>query len=264
VERAINYEVKRQAKVLDGGGKITQETRGWDENKQQTFSQREKEESHDYRYFPEPDLPPLDVPNLGLGEIIIPELPRQKRKRFKDEYKLKEDQIEILVRDKPAADFFEAVVSELKTVDAKLSSEQIVPLAANYLISDLQSLMKEKGLNFSELPVTPENFAELIGMISNSEITSRVGKDVLKIMTEKGGDPSIIVQESGLKQTNDELAIRELVDKIIAENPDVAEGYRGGKEASLQFLIGQGMKETKGSVNPAILKEILITRIKEV
>ncbi len=254
VEQAINYEIERQGKILDEGKKVVQETRGWDENKQATFSQREKEESHDYRYFPEPDLPCLEIKNLKL-EIGTIELPQQKRERFKKKYNLKDEQMEIFIRDKKFADYFEAVASEIKEA-------QLFSLITNYLVSDLQGLMKEKILSFDELLMTPENFAELINMIAKEEINSRAAKDVLRMMVERGGDPSVIVEELGLRQITDEAAINNLADKIISENPAVAEEYKKGKEASLQFLIGQGMKETKGSVNPETLKKALKQKLK--
>ena len=262
VERAINYEIERQAKILNAGKKIVQETRGWDDGKQKTFSQREKEESHDYRYFPEPDLPPLDIPSLELGGVVIPELPEQKRKRFKKEYNLTENQTEFFINDKKFSDFFEAVVSELKALDIDSSESNLISLAVNYLTSDLKSLVKEKMISFDEILLTPENFAELIGMIAGGEITSRVGKDVLRHMVENGGDPSVIVDEKGLRQVGGEKAIKELADKIIKENPKEAEEYKNGKEPLLQFLIGQGMKETKGSVNPEVLGEMLKKMLK--
>ncbi len=261
-EKAINYEIERQAKLLDAGEKIIQETRGWDDDKQITFSQRVKEESHDYRYFPEPDLPPLNLATLNLGEMVVPEMPEQKRKRFKKEYGLNEEQTEFFINDKKFAGFFEAVVSELKSLDIECSERDLISSAVNYLTSDLRSLVKEKMISFGEILLTPENFAELIGMISGGEITSRVGKDVLRTMVETGGDPSVIVDEKGLRQMGGEKEIEELADKIIKENPKEAEEYKNGKEALLQFLVGQGMKETKGSVNPKILGEILKKRLK--
>ncbi|NOY35760.1 MAG: Asp-tRNA(Asn)/Glu-tRNA(Gln) amidotransferase subunit GatB [bacterium] len=264
VERAINYEIERQARALDVGEKIIQETRGWNEDKQETFSQREKEESHDYRYFPEPDLPALNLTNLDLGDMPTPELPQQKRERFKKEYGLNGEQTEVFIRDKKFADYFEEVAAELPHLDTKCPSGELISLAANYLTTDLQSIMKDAGGGpaFENLPASPKNFAKLIAMIKTGEIGSRAGKDVLKIMVEKGGDPSSIVDEMGLKQTSDAAAIEKLADKIIVENPTEAEGYKSGKEALLQFLVGQGMKETRGSVNPKILGETLEKKLK--
>ncbi len=251
VEESIDFEIKRQREVLERGDKIVQETRGWDENKGITFSQRKKEESHNYRYFPEPDLPPLNLKKSDfLMEIRFPELPVQKRKRFKEEFNLKDEQIEILISDKKLADFFEESVSELK--DKKMAN-----LLANYVITDLLGL--SVGGFFAEILITPKNFAELINMIENKEINSRVAKDVLKIMMKKGGHPSVIVKETGLEQISDNLIINNLVEEIIRENKSVVDDYKKGKTASLQFLVGQAMKKTKGSVNP----EILIEKLKE-
>jgi len=251
VERAIDYETKRQTEILQKKEKVVQETRGWNEDKETTFSQREKEESHDYRYFPEPDLPVLKISNLKSQISNLPELPQEKRIRFKEQFNLKDEQIEILVQDKKFADYFEEVVSELE-------DKKYIQLAVNYLLTDLQSLMKEKMLSFEEILITPENFAELIQLIGENKITSRSGKDVLRIMIEKGGDPSLIIDEGGLEQINDEKTINDLVMQIIEENPKVIEDYRKGKQMALQFLVGQAMKKTKGSVNPQILAKTLI------
>ncbi|MCG2699161.1 Asp-tRNA(Asn)/Glu-tRNA(Gln) amidotransferase subunit GatB [Candidatus Parcubacteria bacterium] len=265
VERAINYEIERQSKMLDNGESVKHETRGWNENKERTFAQREKEKSHDYRYFPEPDLPSLNLKKLGFQtETKFPniELPQQKRERFKKEYDFKDEQIEIFIRDKKFADYFEEIATEIANLDTKCPLGHLVSLAANYLISDLQSLLKEKMLSVDELLVTPGNFAELVKMIGNGEITSRVGKDVLRIMVETGKKPLSVVKEKGLGQTDDEDIIQKIVDEIIQENPLVAESFKKGREQSLQFLIGEGMKKTKGSVNPKILSRFLKESLK--
>jgi aspartyl-tRNA(Asn)/glutamyl-tRNA(Gln) amidotransferase subunit B len=262
VEKAISYEIERQTEVLNEGEKIKQETRGWDETKQITFSQREKEESHDYRYFPEPDLPALKISNIKYQISNLPELPQQKRERFKEEYKLKDKDIETMIYDKKFADYFEEVVNELQGLsDSPGLSDSRIQLAVNYLTSDLQGLMKVKSVAFDTLLITPENFAELIVMIGRNEISSRTGKDVLKIMLEKGGDPSVIVGEKGLRQKSDETSLIELAEKIIKENPLVINDYKKGKETAMQFLIGQGMKLSKGSVNPELLKNTIKQRI---
>ena len=263
---SINYEIERQAKLLNSGEKIIQETRGWNENKKITFSQREKEESHDYRYFPEPDLPTLNLAGIDFDIGDIPELPQQKRKRFKKQYSLKDEQVEIFIHDKKFADYFEKVASELDEIKSKktldVEKEDLIQSAANYLVSDLQGLMKEKMISFGEISFTSKDFAELIKMIAEEKVTSRTGKDVLRIMIEQGGNPSVIVKEKGLKQTSEESIIKNLVEKIIMENPEVSEEYKKGKESALQFLIGQGMKETKGSVNPKTLAKILKNKLK--
>ena len=254
VEKAIDYEISRQTGILEKGEEVDQETRGWNEEKGQTFSQRKKEEAHDYRYFPEPDLPALNPVMLDLGGFAIPELPSQKRGRFKREFGLKDEQIEILVRDKKLSDFFEAVVSETK-IEAKKTSS--IELIFNYLSSDLIGLMNEKYLNWEELAVSPHAFGELMAMISKKEISSRAAKDVLKVMLETGKEPNVIVKEENLGQINDTEFIKEIVKKIIEKNPKAVADYKKGKEESIQFLIGQVMRETKGKINPETLKNIL-------
>lgn len=259
VERAINFETERQATILDKGEKIIHETRGWDEDKQKTFSQREKEMAHDYRYFPEPDLPPLKISELGF-DLSLPELPEQKRKRFKEQYGLKEEQIEIFIRDVYLGKFFESVITNL---DIECPSSELghsmskYSTSANYITSDLSGLMKEKNTNFGDLKINPKMFANLIKMAASGEISSRGTKDVLKIMFEKGGDPEQIVEEKGLKQASDDDFIKKIVEQIIKENPAVAEDYKNGKEAALQFLVGQGMKLSGGKANPEMLKKYL-------
>jgi aspartyl-tRNA(Asn)/glutamyl-tRNA(Gln) amidotransferase subunit B len=278
VERAIDYEIERQKEVLENGGKIEQETRGWDDAKQKTFSQRKKEEAHDYRYFPEPDLPPLKISNLkslrrtnlrGRQISNLPELPQQKRERFKKEYGLKEPQIEILVRDKKLSDFFEEAVSELKDIGYPSGPEGypisfMAKIVFNYLASDLSGLMNIKYLTWEELRVAPHAFGELISIIAKKEISSRVAKDVLKEMVETGKDAGVIVKEKKLEQRGDKEFIEEIVKKIIGENPQAASDYKKGKEEALQFLIGQAMRQTKGKTNPEVLKECLISLLKNI
>ena len=256
VDRAINYEIERQAKILDKGEKIVHETRGWDEAGQKTFSQREKEMAHDYRYFPEPDLPPLIISELDF-DLTLPELPEQKRKKFKERYELKDEQIEIFIRDISLGKFFESVAKNLKNEKA------LVSLAYNYLVSDLAGLMKEGNTSFGDLKINPEMFAKLIKMAASGEISSRGAKNILKIMFEKGNDPEEIVKEKGLKQTSDESFIKNIVEEVIKKNPAVAEDYKNGKKTALQFLIGQGMKLSGGKANPGALQNFLKEKLVE-
>ena len=250
VEGAIDYEIERQKNLLNRGEKVVQETRGWDEDKGITFSQRKKEESHDYRYFPEPDLPPLNILDLGLKDLKLPELPEEKRIRFKEEYEIRPEYIEIIISNKKLADFFEAAVSELE--DKKATN-----LLANYIISDLFGLFKEKLINIEEIDnilIKPSNLAQLINMIDSNEINSRMAKDILKIMLETGKNPKMISEEKGLIQISDESAVNEIIEEIIKENQKAIDDYKNGKESAMQFLIGQAMKKTKGSVNLDVLK----------
>lgn len=258
VQGAIEYEIKRQAEVLESGGKVVQETRGWDDVHNKTVSQRLKEEAHDYRYFPEPDLPPLDMSGFDLKKIKleVPELPQTKRQRFAKEYGLAPDQIEFLIEDRSSARFFEEAVSELAADDNKNIGEK-VKLLANYLTSDLRGLTAENEMSLEEIKIDPENFADLIELIATDKISSRTAKDVLKKMFDTGMDPAAIVEDEGLSQVSDEGKLNEVAKKIIAANPAAVADYKKGKENALQFLFGKAMAELRGSGNPAALKEIL-------
>lgn len=256
VRDAVNYEIKRQTEILKDGKKIIQETRGWKEDKRETFSQRIKEESHDYRYFPEPDLPPLKI-DLGLvGEIkeALPELPCQKRHRFSSQYGLPSNQINILVSNKKLAGFFENVVSEFLVEEEK---QEFINLAANYLLSDFLGLLNEASADIDDIRIDAENFAEWVNLIHKHIITSRAAKNVLKEMWATGKDPSVIVKEKDLLQVQDETKLEDMAKKIISENDAAVSDYKKGKIASLQFLVGQVMRETRGKANPETIFEIL-------
>lgn len=258
VEQALNYEIKRQQEVLEEGGEIKQETRGWNDAKQKTESQRLKEESHDYRYFPEPDLPPLLAEDFDLSalRLDIPELPNEKRERFKKQYELNTNQIDFLIEDKEAADFFEKAVSELEADEQKLISKDKIKLIINYLATDLTGLMKEMKIHFKELLISPENFADLIEMIDKNEVSSRVAKDLLCKMAVSGSDPRQIVKEEKLHQVSGEEELITIVNKIIEENSDAVSDYKKGKITALQFLVGKAMAALKGKGNPQVLQKL--------
>lgn len=252
VEYGINYEIERQIKMLQAGQKIMQETRGWHDIKEITFSQREKEEAHDYRYFPEPDLPPLSFSAQDIKKIkaSIPELPQQRRERFKKEFKLDDKEIEVFVQHKDLGEYFEQVVSEAG--DAKF-----VKLISNYLITDLQGLLKGMSVAHQDFKITPENFAEFITLISQGKISSKIAKVVLQEMFSKGADPSNIIEEKGLTQITDTVEIGRAVRTVVDKNPKAIEDYKKGKENALQFLIGQVMAKTQGKANPEAVNQIL-------
>jgi aspartyl-tRNA(Asn)/glutamyl-tRNA(Gln) amidotransferase subunit B len=260
-ERAIAYEVLRHIGLIERGEKIIQETRGWDDGGQKTYSQRKKEDSHDYRYFPDPDLPKLklsEIPEFSEDSLKkeIPELPEAKRVRFATEYGIKKEDIELFVTEPVASEFFERVALDLN------KKKELVVLASNYITSDLIGLIKKKlgegkiTEGFSSLPFVPSVFAALISMVSRGDISSRGAKDILAIMFVSGGNPEKIADEKGLKQKSDPEALKKIAQEIISANPSVVAEYKGGKEALLQFFIGQGMKASKGSANPEILKTI--------
>ena len=268
LQKAVEYEIKRQMEILEKGEKVIQETRGFNDTKEITFSERNKEEAEDYRYFPEPDLPPLKVKKIfDLEELknSVPELPKEKRQRFKKDFKIKDEQIEIIISDKALADYFENIVSELvawnktETTSGKEKAEieNMVQLAVNYFTSDLLGIMKEKFLPIEDLRITPENFAELIKMTAKNEVSSRGAKDILLQMVETGEDPSDIAEKMNLTQENNETALSEIAGKIIAENPKARTDYKNENQNSLQFLVGQMMKETHGKANPQIAAKII-------
>jgi len=265
VEKSIAYEIKRQEEALEKGERIVQETRGWDQDKEMTFSQRAKEEAHDYRYFPEPDLPPLRIPTRTAGDkSILPELPAQKRKRFIEEYKLPEKDTEILVADKKLAEYFEETVSELddwaKEEKIPLKGKEhlkAVKLAVNYLMGDIQYLLAGSKIGLSDIKITPENLAELVCIVYNGKISSAAAKTVLAEMFAIGGDPSNIIEEKGLAQESGEDALALAVDEAIKNNPGPVGDYKAGKAQALQFLVGKVMAATKGRANPKIVIELL-------
>ncbi len=253
VERAIDYEIARHIDLLESGGTIVQETRGWTEETGKTFSQRKKESSHDYRYFPDPDLPKLWLQSIAQFagiEKTLPELPWERRARLVKEFSLKPEAAEIFVSDTVLGVFFERVSECLG------GNPREIELAANYVTSDLMGLMAGDS---ATLTLRPEEFAELIRMVFTNELSSRGAKDLLKIMCSEGGMPKILAEAHGLLQKSDKGELEAIVKKVIENNPMVVADYRAGKTALLQFLIGQGMKETKGSANPGVLKEIFVS-----
>jgi len=268
VERAVDYEIERQTKVLDSGKKIVQETRGWDEKKQKTVSQREKEEAHDYRYFPEPDLPTLHLDKNFIQEIRteIPELPQQKRERFVREYNLAEEDSNIFIVNKDLGEYFEKVVSELRNwikiveFKTKISEEEknkLIKLASNYIITDLQKLLKRALVSGEDFLISPENFAEFISLIYEGKITSKIAKQVLEEMFGTGADPSHIVKEKGWTQLTNEKEIKKIIENVLSKNQKVVEDYKKGKKNALQFLIGQVIAITKGRANPEIVNRLI-------
>ena len=263
VEKAVDFEIKRQEEVLNSGDKVAQETRGWHDKKEITFSQREKEEAHDYRYFPEPDLPPMHFDDKFIEDIqkTMPELPEQKRERFKKEYGLDDASVEFFVVNKDLSEYYEEVVSEFEEWTTEEENgeahKKVSRLIANYLISDVQGLLQGKEFIKSELKMAPENFAEFIKMIYKGEISSKVAKMVLAEMFSTGDDPSDIVDANNWRQMSDDAGLEKIIKGIVDKNPKAVEDYKAGKQNSLQFLAGQVMKETRGTAKPETVQEIL-------
>ncbi len=268
VEKAVDFEIERQTELLKNGEKVVQETRGWHDKKEITFSQREKEEAHDYRYFPEPDLPAMHFDEKFIEEIkgTIPELPEQKRERFKTEYGLDENSVEIFVVNKDLSEYFEKVVSEFEGwLESELGNEvipdekekKLFKLVANYLISDIKGLLRDKEFSEAEFKITPENFAEFVKMIYKGEISSKIAKMVLLDMFNTGADPSQIVDENNLRQMIDDSEIERIIKEVITKNPKAVQDYKAGKQNALQFMAGQVMKETRGTAKPEKVQKIL-------
>lgn len=262
VEKAIEYEVKRQYRALEEGEKLVQETRGWNENKEQTVRQRIKETSADYRYFPDPDLPPISITdemilNIELGLV---ELPIQKKKRFIEEYDFSENDADILTSDKKLADYTEKVISELHAwVETNGNAEdknRLAKLTSNWLISELFKHLRADNLTIADISITPENFAELIALVYGNKLNSSAAQTILEKMYKDGGDPSELMKQLGLEQIHDEAHLEEVVKGIIYNNPAQVEQFKAGKEAVLQFFVGQAMAATKGKANPKILIEL--------
>ena len=260
VEAAILYEVERQIELLESGGEVKQETRGWDENRGRTFSQRSKETAKDYRYFPDPDLPKMQVDEYGafsksrLAEKI-PILPSKKRELYKN-LGLPSDQIEILVTQLELDKFLTRVLSAV----SKNNNSDFIKLAANYLTSDVLALIAGGDKKLADL--SPKNFAELIEMLLSKKINSRVAKDLLSDLFGTDKTPLALAEERNLLQVSDPAALKPIIEEILAENEGPVQEYKNGKNTVLKFLVGQGMKKTRGTANPAILEDALKEALK--
>jgi aspartyl-tRNA(Asn)/glutamyl-tRNA(Gln) amidotransferase subunit B len=257
LERGTAYELVRQAKVLDEGGKVVQETRGWDEARNVTVPQRSKEEAEDYRYFPEPDLPPLIVERAWVDEIraTLPELPDAKYDRFVKDYALSASDASVLVTERAVADYFEETVKQLGGKQAKA--------VCNWLTGELFRYMNEALLPIEQVKITPQSLAELIGMVEAGTINLNTGKRVLGEMFKTGASAQSIVEAQGLAQISDSSAIEAIVTKVLDANAAQVEKYLAGKETILGFLVGQVMKESRGKANPAAVQEIMQRQLAE-
>jgi aspartyl-tRNA(Asn)/glutamyl-tRNA(Gln) amidotransferase subunit B len=257
VKDAIEYEVKRQTKVLNEGGKIHQETRLWDTNKGETAVMRSKEEAHDYRYFPDPDLVPLDISEEWIGELkqTLPKLATEMRGQFTEEYGLTDYAAGVLTADKAAAEYFMRAAEA--GVQAGLPKTEGGREIANWATVDLQALLNEKKVGFAESPVKPEQLAELVVMKHKGEISGPIAKTVLAEMFATGKSADEIVKTKGLTQVSDEGALAKIIDEVVAKNPAQVQQYKSGKEAVLGFLVGQVMKASGGKANPGKVNELL-------
>ncbi|WP_134684937.1 Asp-tRNA(Asn)/Glu-tRNA(Gln) amidotransferase subunit GatB [Brevibacillus migulae] len=249
VQTALEYEVDRQKHVIKTGGKIIQETRRWDEGEKKTISMRSKEEAHDYRYFPDPDLVKLQIPEEWIDSVkqTIPELPDARQTRYVEQYGLSSNDAGIITMTKDSADFYDETV---KTgADPKL--------AANWLMVELLGYLNANNLEFSDVKITPQGLGEMIKLIEKGTISSKIAKTVFKEMVETGKDPAKIVEEQGLVQISDEGELQRIVEEVVAGNPKVVQDFKNGNEKALGFFVGQVMKQTKGKANPPMVNKLL-------
>jgi aspartyl-tRNA(Asn)/glutamyl-tRNA(Gln) amidotransferase subunit B len=255
LQKALEFEIERQTDVLVGGGRVVQETRLWDADAGRTLSMRSKEESDDYRYFPEPDLPPLVVAPERIEAVrqAIPELPEARRRRFVAQYGLPEYNAGILTRSVELAGYFERVATA--SSDSKAAS--------NWVMGEVLRVVNERGTTAGELPVTPEALAGLIGLVSAGTVSHSIAKEVFAEMLESGRSAAEIVEAEGLAQIGDEDAVHALVTEVIAGNGDVVAQFRSGKQAAFGFLVGQVMKSSKGKANPAVVNRRLREALEE-
>ena len=253
VQRGVEYEEIRQAEILDDGGKVVQETRSWDENRGITVSLRGKEQAHDYRYFPEPDLVPIMVPKETIEKIRaeLPELPDARQARLIEKQGLSSYDASVITASRDMADYYDAVVAEGS--DAKA--------AANWVMGELSKHLNNEGLAIKACPVSPAALAHLLQLLDKGTISGKIAKTVFEEMWSSGKDPETIVKEKGLVQISDAGEIVAIVDAVIAANPQSVEDYKAGKQKAIGFLVGQIMKQTKGRANPEMVNKLLVERL---
>tara|TARA_B100000749_G_scaffold279579_1_gene272715 strand:+ start:44 stop:1513 length:1470 start_codon:yes stop_codon:yes gene_type:complete len=254
MQMAINYEANRQVDLIEDGKIIDQETRLFDTKKNETRSMRSKEDAHDYRYFPDPDLLPLDINNDLIEKIKseIPELPDEKKKRFIDKFNLSSYEANILVSDKETSEYFEKVI---KNSDVKLST--------NWITGELFALLNEKDLGITQSPISAENLSKLINLIKDGIISGKIAKTIFELMAEGNKDPKKIVEERGLKQQSDPKELEKIILEIITKNKDKVEQYNSGKEKLFGFFVGQAMKLSGGKANPKLVNDMLKEKLKK-
>jgi aspartyl-tRNA(Asn)/glutamyl-tRNA(Gln) amidotransferase subunit B len=250
---AIDYEVERQIELVESGGRVIQETRLYNPDTAQTVGMRSKEQAHDYRYFPEPDLVPLRISDHWLKEITdnLPELPSDRRERFTTTYGLREYDAQVLTLTRETGDYFETA--------AKVSGDG--RNTANWVVGDLMGLLKAAGKDIIDSPVSANHLGELVVLINKGELSGKLAKEILPKMFETGDAPSVIMEREGLKQISDTGALEKIVDEVLAANPKQVEQYKSGKTAVMGFLVGQVMKASRGQANPGAVTDVLRARL---
>lgn len=255
VKAALEYEERRQSKLLDQGKQVLQETRMFDEERGITTSMRTKEEAHDYRYFPEPDLVPFEIDQKRAERIrsSLPELPTERRNRFAEEYGLSEDEVRFLTSTKQMANYYEECVRLSEDPEA----------CSNWIRVDLSALLNEAGQLIEECKVTPKHLSKMLKLIENETISGKIAKTVLQQMFSSGDMPDKVVENEGLAQISDESKVEGIVEQVVNENPDAVEDYRGGKKKAIGFLVGQVMRLTKGKANPQLVNKMLREKLQD-
>ena len=253
VERVIQYEINRQPDILESGGKVIQETRTWDEGKGRTYSLRSKEDSDEYRYFPEPDLPPVIVMEDYIEKLRdeLPEMPKEKRQRMIDKDGLPEYDAGIITASKALVDFYDAVHTYYG--DAKKIS--------NWIMGELLAKVNAEGIELDALKIQPEQMAALLKLVDSGEISGKIAKKVFAEMFETGKNPDDIIKEQGLKQISDETELKTMIEQVAETNPKSVEDYKAGKTKALGFLVGQIMKQSRGQANPAVINRLLVEKL---
>jgi aspartyl-tRNA(Asn)/glutamyl-tRNA(Gln) amidotransferase subunit B len=256
--RSVAYEIENQVTTLEAGGTITQQTMGWDERRGVTVPQRGKERADDYRYFPEPDLPILEISREWVEELRsqLPELPDAKRARFMAAYELNDHDVEVLVADRDVADYYETAV-------AAASGKADPQTVAHWVTGELFRLMKDTGHTLDTIQISPQALAELVGLVQNGTINPNTGKEVLEEMSSSGLSAPEIVEQRGLAQISNEAVLEKTVAQILEENPEEVAQYLEGKEQVLGWLMGQVMRATRGKANPQMARELLQTQLEE-
>jgi aspartyl-tRNA(Asn)/glutamyl-tRNA(Gln) amidotransferase subunit B len=258
IQQAIEFEARRQVDLLEDGGTIVQETRLFDPDRSETRSLRSKEDAHDYRYFPDPDLLPVELTPEFLEECrrTLPELPDAKRRRYEEHLGLSAYNASVLTAEADSARWFEALLAESALKQGK-PEELVAKAASNWLISDLYGGLNRLGKTIDASPVSPAQGAELLALIADGTVSGTLGKQILEIMLDTGEDPGRIVEERGLKQTSDTDAIEAVIGEVMAANPDKLAEYRSGKDKLFGFFVGQVMKAMGGKSNPQVVNELL-------
>jgi aspartyl-tRNA(Asn)/glutamyl-tRNA(Gln) amidotransferase subunit B len=263
VYRALEYEEKRQREVMDTGGKIAQETRGWLDDKNITVSQRSKEYAHDYRYFPEPDLPPLSFSRETVEQMraALPELPEAKFDRFVASYGITPCDAEILTDSQPLANYFEECVKLATGNEGEGDTPKKARAISNWILGDFSRLLNLENMQISDSKVKPHDLVELLDLMQKGALSGPLAKKAFEVTFKTGVGLSTVIQEQGLIQISDSAELAIIIDKVIRDNDKAVADYRAGKETSLTFLIGQVMKASRGKANPAVVRPIIVDKL---